>query len=94
VNHYLTGGRVVLVATCTVQDTPTDPTTVTFTRQVNDQPPVSYIIGSPEVVKLATGVFACTVEVTEPGRERWRFESTGACQAAAEDQFDVLASSL
>jgi hypothetical protein len=99
-NHYLTGSRVVMVGTCAVPDplsgeqTPTDPTTVTFERMINGDPPIIYTIGDPEVTKLKTGVFACTVEVDTPGQERWRVEMTGACQAVAENVVQVLPSML
>jgi hypothetical protein len=99
-NHYLVGSRVVMVGSCDVVDpntderTPTDPTAIKFTREINGGAPIIYIIGDPEVTKLATGVWACTVEANTPGREVWRFEGSGACSAVAEDAFEVLESSL
>jgi hypothetical protein len=46
----------------------------------------------PEVVQLATGVWSCTVTADMAGREVWRFEATGACEAVAEDAFVVTES--
>src|SRR5262245_15891936 len=109
VNAYLIGGRVVVIGTCCVvldpladpdpvsgiiPCTPTDPTTVVFKRKINNQAVVPYTNGSPEVSKLAVGFWACVVDVDTDGKERWRFEASGACHAAAETVFTVLESDL
>ncbi len=100
-SHHLIGNAVVLVGSCDVVDpltenqTPTDPTTVTFYRKEPDGTLVTYVFGvSPEVTHLATGIYACTVTPTLSGREKWRYETTGTCEAAAEHEFDVLPSSV
>lgn len=100
-HHYLEGNVVSVVATCDVVDpltevqTPTDPTTVTFYRLTPDGTLTTYVGGiSPEVSNLATGVDVCRVTVTIPGREKWRYEGAGVCDAAAEHEFDVLPSSV
>lgn len=100
-NHYLVGNKVVLIGSCAVVDpltrveTPTDPTTVTFYRRTPDGVLTTYQLGvSPEVVHLADGIDACTVEVDQDGREEWRYETTGTCASAAEHDFIVDASSI
>lgn len=100
-NHHLVGNSVVLVGSCSVADpltheeTPTDPTTVTFVRKEPDDTITTYVFGvDAEVTQLATGIFACTVTVTQAGQERWRYEGTGVCEAAAEHLFIVDASSV
>ena len=99
-NHYIVGGRVVMLGTCEVVDpltgdkTKTDPTTVTFTREKPDGTTVVYTLASAEVAVLATGITACTVELDQPGREVWRYQCTGACAAVAEDAFLVEDSAL
>lgn len=100
-NHYLIGNKVVMLGSCALIDpitgvhTPTDPTTVKFIREMADEIQHEYNFGvDANVVKLAAGVFACTVSLTQAGREKWRYETTGACEAAAEDAFIVDASML
>lgn len=103
-NHYLIGGRVVMLGTCEVVDpltdvkTKTDPTTVTFTREQEDEAGVVvttvYTLASAEVAVLALGICACTVVANIAGRERWRYQGTGDCAAVAEDAFLVEDSSL
>lgn len=100
-NHYLSGNSVVLVGSCAVVDpitgdqTNTNPATVTFIRETPDGVQTSYVLGvNPEVTSLAVGIAACVVTVTQSGREKWRYETTGACTAAAEDVFEVDGSIL
>lgn len=99
-NHYLIGSVVVMVATCDVVDpltdekTRTDPSTVTFTREQPDGTMSVYTDGDSEVTNLAVGVWGCTVTADMAGRERWRFQGTGACAAVSEDAFNVIESSL
>lgn len=100
-HHYLEGNQVTMVGSCDVVDpltevqTPTDPTTVTFYRLTPDGVLTTYIGGiSPEVSNLGTGIDACRVTVTQPGREKWRYEGAGVCDAAAEREFEVLPSSV
>jgi hypothetical protein len=99
-NHYLIGGRVVMLGTCEVVDpltgdkTKTDPTTVTFTREKPDGSTVTYTLASAEVAVLAVGITACTVELDQAGREVWRYQGTGTCAAVAEDAFLVEDTSL
>lgn len=97
-HSYLEGNAVVLVGTCSVVDaitgveTPTDPTTLTFFRLQANGALTSYTWPappSPEIVHVGVGVFTCRVVTNEPGQEKWRFETTGACAAAAEDVFSV-----
>ncbi len=99
--HHLVGSKVILIGSCAVVDpqtevqTPTDPATVTFYRRTPDGILTTYVLGvSPEVVKLAVGVDACTVTVVQAGTEKWRYETTGACESAAEHEFAVLPSSV
>jgi len=99
-NHYLVGSTVVMLGTCDVIDplteakTPTNPTTVTFTREQQDGTVTIYMTGAPEVVNLAPGIDACTVTVDVVGQEKWHYQGVGACAAVAEDAFDVLESIL
>jgi hypothetical protein len=100
-NHYLVGSKVVLIGSCatvdplTANQTNTDPTSVTFIREEPDGTVTSYVRGvDAEVTHLAVGIDACTVSVTQHGREKWRYEAMGACEAAAEDVFQVDASML
>lgn len=99
--HYLVGNKVVMVGSCSTVDpitdveTPADSATVTFYRVLPNGVLITYVYGvAPEVAKLATGVYGCTVSVDQPGRESWRYQTTGDCEAAAEDAFDVIASGV
>lgn len=96
INHYLVGSTVVVIGSCSVMnpltevETPTDPDTVTFRRIKPDGSNHEYVLGvAPEVVKLAEGIHVCTVTVDQTGKEKWRYEGTGACAAVAEDIFEV-----
>jgi hypothetical protein len=99
-HHYLEGGKVTLVGSCaivaplTLAQTPTDPTTVQFIRELPDGTTHTYSLGDPEVSHLGVGIHACSVTVTQPGREKWRYQGGGACEAVAEDVFQVDASIL
>src|SRR6266404_4932695 len=100
-NHYLIGNKVVMVGSCALVDpltevpTLTNPTVVTFIRETPDGSLTTYVLGvSPEVTHLADGIDACTVPLSIAGREKWRYEGVGTCEAAAEDFFDVVASSV
>lgn len=95
-NHYLEGGRVVLLGSCALVDpitgtkTLTDATTAVFRRVTPDGVHTNYPFpGDPAVTKIATGLYACAVPIMAAGREKWRFESAGSCQCAAEDAFEV-----
>lgn len=95
-NHYLQGGKIVLLGSCALVDpitggkTPTDATSVVFRRVTPDGALTNYPFpGNPAVAKIATGLYACAVPISQAGREKWRFESEGSCQCAAEDAFEV-----
>lgn len=98
-NHYLVGNQVVMVNTCDVRDpltgdlTPTNPTTVTFIR-VRESGTTEYQLGDPEVDIPEVGTTTCTVTADQEGREKWRCETTGACESASEREFDVLPSAV
>ena len=88
--HILIGNTLVMVGSCSVIDpiteseTPTDPTSLTFIRELPDDTILTYADGDPEVTHLAIGVNACTVVVEQAGRETWRLVTTGNCAGAGE----------
>jgi hypothetical protein len=43
----------------------------------------------PGLVKDSTGKYHVDVDLTEPGVWKYRWRSTGVCQAAAQEQFTV-----
>lgn len=94
-NHYLINNSVVMIGSCSVVDpltrdeTPTEPTTVTFIRQLEDGTITTYTTGDPEVTNLGVGIDACTVTIDTAGVEKWAYLAQGVCDARAEDQFEV-----
>ena len=100
-NHYLSGGRVTLVATFAVKDpltgalTPTNPTTVSFKYDINKGADFGpFVFPAGDTANPAVGTFTYAFNVNTAGRYRCRVEGTGTCKAAAEDSFDVDASVL
>jgi hypothetical protein len=76
-------------------DTPTDPTTVTFTIKTPTGTETTYIYGvDAEVVKESAGVFHVDVMLTEPGVWVWSWVGTGAVAQTDEGQFWVQPSDI
>ncbi len=68
----------------------TDPDTVTVLYRVHGQDPTSLAYPTdPEVIKDGTGEYHTDVVLTSHGLHWYRWESTGAAQAAEQSSFSV-----
>lgn len=86
-------GRVTV--TFSVNNTPTDPTTITARVKEPGLPQVSYVYGTDaEVVRSGTGVYYFEIPLTAYGAWSVRFEGTGNVEAAAEGMFFVRRSAF
>lgn len=87
---YQPGDLVRLSTTFTVDDTPTDPTSVTLTVQKPDGTQTDYVHGTdPEVVKDSTGVYHADIEADQAGLWVWAWTGTGAAHGVDEGSFSV-----
>ena len=69
-----------------------DPTAVAFKFKVPAGTTTTYNYGTDaQLVKDAVGEYHADIDASTSGTWSYRFESTGAGQAAAEDQFTVSA---
>lgn len=89
-NAYARGSLVRLSAAFAVSAAATDPSTITFKVKVPAGTVTTYVYGTDvQVVKDSTGNYHVDWAATAEGIHAWRFEGTGTCQAAAEQQFTV-----
>lgn len=90
-NNYYPGSLVRLSASFTSGGVAADPTTVAlkYRNPVGTILSKSYALA--EVVKDSTGHYHYDLSVTTHGVWAYRWESTGAAQAASEADFTVLA---
>ena len=88
---YDVGALVTLSAAFTVGTVATDPTTVTC--QVRDP---SGAVTTLTATKASTGNYTATLDLTaaKAGVWNYRWQGSGACQAAEEAQFYVEASAF
>lgn len=87
---YDIGDVVRLSATFAVEDVATDPDTVTVLYRVHGQDPTTLAYPTdPEVIKDAVGEYHADVVLTSHGLHWYRWESTGAAQAAEQSSFSV-----
>lgn len=92
---YLEGGRVRLVAAFTTDDSPIDPSTVTFTVQTPAGVNTDYAWGTDaNVTNPSTGVYYCVFDVDEVGRWRARVQGTGTVRTACETAFNIIGSEV
>jgi hypothetical protein len=71
--------------------TDVDPTTVTFRFKTPAGATTSWVHGvDGGLVKDATGAYHADVDANDEGAWHYRWEGTGANQAAAEGQFTVI----
>ena len=89
VNVYDKGDAVRVQCTFTVSSAPTDPTTVTLKVKDSDGTISTYTYAMGQITKSATGIYYKDIIVANDGLWYYRFEGTGACQAAGETQFRV-----
>ena len=89
-NEYQVGDLVKCSGTFTVGGTPTDPTITTFRFMSPDHVLTSYVYNTDaQLVRDSAGVFHVNLSVTLSGIWHFRFEGTGAAQAADESEFFV-----
>lgn len=73
-----------------INDTPTDPSTITFKFRNEYRTATSYVYGTDsEVTKDSTGVYTARVQMDYPGTMFVRVESDSTFGAAYEDEFEV-----
>lgn len=95
VNVYDIGDLVILKATFLVDETPTDPTTVTFRLLRPDKTKVVYVYETDdELTSAETGIYEVQVPITKSGTWTYRFEGTGDAIAAEEASFNVRKSKI
>ena len=95
------GDKIIVRATWEIEsvpgsqdyDTPTDPTTVTFTARRRNlegrlEAATEYELADPEVVKISDGVFEFTHE-PEPGKWYVHAQGTGAAHGAAKVEYEL-----
>ena len=92
-NQYDKGDLVRVTATFTSPSgAAVDPTGVVFRLKRPDGTTTVYTYGTDaQLVRDAVGVYRVDVSADQPNMYYYRFEGTGANQAAAEGEFDVLA---
>lgn len=84
------GTLVRATGTFKVDGVVTDPTTVTAIISEPDGTETTYVYGTDaELVKDSTGVYHVDISAMTAGRWVYRFEGTGAAQAAGERVFLV-----
>lgn len=78
-------------ASFSVNDIPTDPTTVTFSFGFDPDDAVTvYTYGTdPEITKTGVGEYSVELEVTDIGRWYGRWEATGPAAGASELTFEA-----
>ena len=95
VNVYDIGDLVILKATFLVEETPTDPSTVTFRLLRPDKTKLVYVYETDdELTQLSEGVYEVEIPITKSGTWIYRFEGTGDAVAAEEASFNVRKSKI
>lgn len=89
INVYDKGDSVRLKGVFTVNSVFVNPTTITLKVKDPDNTISTYTYAGGQLTQLSTGTFYRDVTVTNDGEWYYRFEGTGACQAAGENQFRV-----
>ena len=74
-----------------VDNTLTDPTTITLTIITPAKVSTDYTYGAAQITKVSTGVYTKIISLTERGVWYYRWVGTGACVAASEGTITVRA---
>lgn len=87
------GQLVTLKCTFTVNGVKTDPDAITLSVKTPepDSEILTYTLAAEQVVRIRQGEYAGYVTVTKPGRWKFRFVSSGECDAVGVGEFDVQA---
>ena len=88
-NTYDKGDLIRVQGTFKVNSVLTDPTTVTLKVKDPDSTITTYTYAGGTITKSSTGIYYKDVSVSNDGAWYYRFEGTGACQAAGEKTFLV-----
>ena len=93
---YDVGDKIRLSAAFVdIGNNPADPTTVTVKYKAPTTATVTKVyITDAEVIKDATGNYHIDVSINEAGGWKFRWEGTGAVEAAAQATFDATAAIL
>ena len=93
---YYLGNNVTVFYTFTVQGTPTDPTTVTFTVELPDQTTETFVDGvDPEVTNPSVGEYVLEYTPATVGTYMYKVVGAGAVVAASPPgSFTVLADAI
>lgn len=87
---YDIGDTIQIGAEFSVDDVPTDPTTLTFTLTSPDGAVNSWVFGvDPEVVQVGTGVYTVTWLATDSGVHKWAYTAGGAVDNVIQSGFWV-----
>lgn len=93
-NKHISGTKVRMQVTFTLNGTVTDPTTVTGTVVDAAGVSTSYTIADSEMTKVSTGIYKIELVVDEEGIWEYRFVGVGIVDEAAEGRFEVPISSF
>ena len=93
---YYLGNEVTVFETFTVQGTPTDPTTVTFTVELPDQTTETFVFGvDPEVTNPSVGVYNLAYLPATAGVYQYKVVGEGAVVATSPTaNFTVLSDAI
>ncbi len=90
INTYDIGDLTVVEANFSDAETPVDPTTVTLRIMAPDEMTTTWVFGTnPEVTNPTVGNYRALIKLDLSGLWHYRWESTGAGQAAEEGALRV-----
>ena len=84
---YDKGDKVRLSATFSVSGVNSDPTAVVLKVKDPSSNIATYTYALAEITKSATGIYYKDISIDESGEWYYRFEGTGAVEAADESRF-------
>lgn len=87
--EYDLNDSTVPTCTFTVNDTPTDPTTISLFVREPDGTTNTYTYAAAQITKDSTGVFSKSISLAKRGIWYFKYTGTGACEAVAEGTVTV-----
>lgn len=94
INSYAPGNQIRIECTFKVGSTLTDPTTITL--RVRDPAGVvtAYTYAAATVTRVSVGLYRKDLSISTKGKWTYRWEGTGACEAANPDGVIEIADSV
>ncbi len=93
-NKHISGTKVRMEATFTLNDVVTDPTTVAGIVIDGAGVSTTYSTADPEMTNVSTGVYKIELVVVAEGVWEFRFTGVGVVDEAVEGRFEVPISSF